>query len=123
MSTRWRQPPTGQSWNLGFLVSVSNSEQKAETTCPHTWPKLGPRFLKSVSLADQKAEINPQPIKVGPVFLDSVSNSEQEVEKTSPYGKSWNLGFLDSIANSEQKVETPHQLKLELRFYGLSIKF
>ena len=41
------------------MKSVLLSDQKVETT--HYWPKLELRFLKSVSIADQKVEITPWP--------------------------------------------------------------
>ena len=129
---RWRH------WNLGFWSQCHllikgrdtqrwrHSDQKVET------PKL--KFLKSVSLADQKADTpwskgrdtlikrqrHPDKKAETPKlrFLKLVSLADQKVE-TTPHPKSLNLGFWSQChllikgrdterwRHSDQKVETP----------------
>ena len=92
-----------QSWKLElrFLKSLSLADQKVETTSP--CPKLELRFLKSVLLADKKVGTTPCP-KLELRFLKSVSLADQKVE-TTPYPK-LELRFLKLVSLADQKVET-----------------
>ena len=78
--------------NLGFCSQCVTCWSNGGDNSP-SW-KLELRFLKSLSLADQKMETTHQ-WKLELRFLKSVSHSDQKVE--TPWSKSWD----------NPKVETP----------------
>ena len=99
------------SWKLElrFLKSLSLADQKMETT--HQW-KLELRFLKSVSHADQRHPGGDTLIKKTPKlrFLKSLLLADQMMETTPP-GESLDLGFWDTWSkrwgHPDQKADTP----------------
>ena len=106
----WRLPKAETPWSkerqpLGFWLA----DQKVET------PKL--RFLKSVSLADQKCRDTLMKRQIHPNlgFCSQCVTCWSNGGDNSP---SWKLElrFLKSLSLADQKMETTHQWKLELRF-------
>ena len=97
-----RDNPLVQSWNLGFWSQWHLLIKRQRQPLPH--PTLELRFLKSMSLADQKAGNCPPPSKVETYILKSVSLADQKAE-TTPHPK-LELLFLESVSLADQKVET-----------------
>ena len=103
-----------QSWNLGSSCQWHLLIKRQTTPLP----KLELRFLKSMSLADQKAETTPsliQSCKLGfwsqcPLLIK---------DRDNPLVQSWNLGFCSQwhLLIKRQRQPLPHPT-LELRFWS-----